>query len=204
LGTIYYAVSNDGGRNFSAPVTFPHSGNLPAIDVIPNGYVAIAFAQSFTEIIFNFYQCSSWGEGVSHGGDINPDAPITSGIDQNVFDDVTPAERLTGDVEYRKIYVRNESIGPEGYWQNVKVWIQMNTPAAGDTIWITAQGTNSDTQADAVGYTYYQPDSKLHANVQDIGTLAPGDYHHIWMRRVVSAGSGPYANNLFRIAFENT
>jgi len=121
-----------------------------------------------------------------------------------VFDDVTPAERASGDTEYRKIYVKNESSGQGGWWQNVKVWIQENTPAAGDTIWITTEGTNSDTQATAAGYTYYQPDSRLHADVQDIGTLAPGAYHHVWIKRVVSAGSGPHANNLFRVAFEST
>ena len=111
-----------------------------------------------------FYQCLNWDEGDSHGGDIDLASEIVSGTLRNIFDDVTNQERIDGKVEYRKIYVRNENSGEGSDWSNVKVWISQFTPALNDEIWITAQGSNSDTQLDAKNYTYYQPDLKNHDN----------------------------------------
>jgi hypothetical protein len=42
---IYWAISADGGRNFTSPIAIIHSGILPAVDILPNGFAAIAFAQ---------------------------------------------------------------------------------------------------------------------------------------------------------------
>jgi len=40
-----------------------------------------------------------------------------SKIEQNIFDDVTDAERVAGDTDYRKIFIRNEN---EQSWAAVK------------------------------------------------------------------------------------
>jgi len=149
-----------------------------------------------------FYQCLSWDEGDPHGGDIDPASEIESGILENIFDDVTDQERISGKIEYRKIYIRNENSGEGSDWPNVKAWISQFTPALNDEIWMTAQGTNLDTQVDAKNYIYVQPDSKVHMGVLDLGTLLTNQYHHIWIKRVVQAGGGGYFGNTFKLTFE--
>lgn len=150
-----------------------------------------------------FYQCLSWDEGDSHGGDIDPASEIMSGIIRNIFDDVTNQERIDGKVEYRKIYVRNENSGDGSDWSSVKTWISQFTPATNDEISITAQGSNSDTQEDAKNYTYYQPDLKNHVDVLDLGTLLTDQYHHIWIKRIVQAGGDGYFGNNFKLTLES-
>ena len=54
---------------------------------------------------------------------------------ENIFDDVANSERVIGDVEYRKIYIRNEG----ATWSNVVAWIQRFSRAFGDLIFITIQ-----------------------------------------------------------------
>lgn len=85
------------------------------------------------------YRCSTWTEGSGHGGNIGTTS-ITTATDQNVFDDVTNSERVAGDTEYRKIYIRN---GNATEWSDVITWISANTPAANDTIHICCGGKSS-------------------------------------------------------------
>lgn len=40
---IYFATSSDAGRNFTAPTAISTPGNTPGIDILPNGFAAIAF-----------------------------------------------------------------------------------------------------------------------------------------------------------------
>ena len=71
------------------------------------------------------YQCATWTEGSTHGGDINTSAEIASSGDQVIFDNVSNAERVAGDTEYRKVYFRNENATTASF----KCWI--NTQYAG-------------------------------------------------------------------------
>lgn len=153
------------------------------------------------EASIRFYRCASWGEGDTHGGDIDLQHEIISGVDPGVFDDITNAERVGGDVEYRKIYVKNENIGEGSSWEDIRIWIASFTPAENDEIWITTQGTDSDTQVVAKNYAYYQPDSNVHQDAQDIGTLAAGEYQHIWIKRQVVAAGPSYSRDGFTLAF---
>ena len=89
-----------------------------------------------------FYQCATWAEGDTHGGDIDLNNQIVSGTDQNVFDDVTNEERAAGDSEYRKIFIRNENADT---WLAVKAWISAFTPADNDEVSIV-KGGFKDTQ----------------------------------------------------------
>ena len=90
------------------------------------------------------YQCLTWAEGSTHGGDIDTSNQITSGADQNVFDDVSNDERDNGDTEYRKIFIRNENADT---WQAVKAWISAFTPADNDEVSIV-KGGFKDTRDD--------------------------------------------------------
>jgi len=142
----------------------------------------------------------NWAEGPTHGGDIDLTNEIISGLSQNIFDNVSNAERQTGDTEYRKIYVRNDG----GFtWTAIQVWIQQQTPSAFDDIWITSQGSKLDVQSAAVAYGYYQPGDKTDPDALALGNLGPGQYHHIWIRRIVTAGGPVYAGNSFEISFES-
>jgi hypothetical protein len=85
------------------------------------------------------YKCATWTEGATHGGNIST-AVITSSTDQNIFDDVTNSERVAGDIEYRKIYIRN---GNATEWSDVICWIPNNTQALNDEIYICAGGKSS-------------------------------------------------------------
>lgn len=146
-----------------------------------------------------FYQGAVWAEGDTHGGDIDIASEITSGADQNIFDDVTNAERVAGDTEYRKIYIRNENADT---WNAVKAWIYAFTAATNDEITIKL-GTNAGVKSvEGVAAGYVSPDAKGHVDVLSIGNLINNAYASIWIKRVVSAAGDGYTENSFEIAAE--
>jgi len=148
-----------------------------------------------------FYQCTTWAEGDSHGGDIDTENEITSGVEENIFDDVSEAERVSGDTEYRKIFVKNENTDT---WGAVKAWIESFTPATNDEISI-ALGTNAGTQSsEGTGLSYKSPDSKTHEDVLNIGDLAQNEYQAVWIKRVVDAAGDGYTANAFTLSFESS
>jgi len=152
-----------------------------------------------------FYQCLVQTEGDSHGGDIDLANVITSGIDGNIFDDVSNQERIDGKTEYRKIFIRNENSGDGSDWETIKAWISQFTPADNDEIWMTVEGNNNDTQLNAKSYTsWVQPDTKSHADVLDIGTLQTNEYYHVWLKRIVTPGGAGYSGNNFKLTFESS
>ena len=89
------------------------------------------------------YQSRFWTEGDDHGGDIDLAHEISMDkIINNIFDDVADSERVSGDTEYRKIFVRNENLQN---WADVKAWIDQFTLSADDEITILAGGSKSKT-----------------------------------------------------------
>ena len=106
-------------------------------------------ADDIDPTLIKFYECATWTEGNAHGGDIDTGDEITSGADQNVFDDVSDAERVAGDTEYRKIFIRNENTGT---WAAVKAWILQFTLAADDEVHILRGGRKS-TQSNPTALT---------------------------------------------------
>ena len=151
----------------------------------------------------NFYECLTWTEGSTHGGDINLANKILDDEFENIFDSVTDSERIAGDTDYRKIYIRNDNVGDNPDWNQVRCWISQFTLSTDDEIWITIQGTDADTQADATAYTYYQPDAIDHVDVLNLGNIVTLDYHHVWIKRVVSALSNKYPANSFILGFRS-
>lgn len=151
----------------------------------------------------NFYECLTWTEGSTHGGDINIANKITDDTFENIFDSVTDSERVAGDTDYRKIYLRNDNVGSSSDWNQVRGWISQFTVSTDDEIWITAQGTNADTQAAAAAYSWYQPDAIDHGDVLNLGNLVSLDYHHVWIKRIVQASSSKYTGNSFILGFRS-
>jgi len=144
--------------------------------------------------LFHWYQCQSWAEGSSHGGPPNFDAEITSGGKHTVFDRVIPAESAGGDIEFRKIYIRNESSED---WL-VRLWISQQTPFADDEIAVALAVSDDDTQLEAQNYTYVQPLSYSESALEF--TLAAGGWQGIWLRRTVTATSERMRDNSFEIS----
>ena len=151
--------------------------------------------------LIKFYQCTVWTEGDTHGGDIDVGNEITSGADQNVFDDVSNAERVAGDTEYRKIYIKNTNADT---WNAVKLWVDTFTPATNDEITIKL-GTNAGVQSvEGVAAGYVSPDAKGHGDVLTVGDLAENAYKPVWIKRIVSAAGSGYTTNNFKLAFESS
>jgi len=151
-----------------------------------------------------FYQCQSWLSGESHGGDIDTGSgsgEITSGVDQNIFDDVTNLERVDGDTDYRKIYVRNENADT---WESVKLWVDTFTPAANDEISIKAGTDGGIVSGEGNTAGYVSPSSKAHGDVINIGDLAQNAYASVWIKRIVAAAGDGYTENNFKLAFESS
>ena len=147
------------------------------------------------------YQCLVWAEGSTHGGDIDTGNEITSGADQNIFDDITDAQRISGVTEYRKIYIRNENVAT---WNAVKAWISQFTGSSDDEITVKL-GTNAGVQSvEGVAAGYVSPNSKAHGDVLSIGSLAQNAYASVWIKRIVDATSDGYSENSFKLAFESS
>lgn len=89
--------------------------------------------------LLKIFQCATWAEGASHGGDISA-VEITSGLANNIFDDISDAERVAGDIDYRKIYVKNTNADT---WAAVRLWISLFTESEDDEISILRGGTKS-------------------------------------------------------------
>jgi len=138
-----------------------------------------------------FYKCQNWEEGDSHGGDISEEE-ITSDELENIFDNVTDEERVSGKTEYRKIFVK---FSHPIFWP--KLWIDQFTSNPDDEIFICASGTNEDTQAEAKNYSYSSPDS--FENGIELGLVIASGYKPIWIKRVVQPNSRPYHFNTFRL-----
>ena len=150
--------------------------------------------------LLKWYQCNEWEETATHGGTIDTASEITDDTLNNVFDDVSDAERIAGDTDYRKIFFRNENADD---YSGPKVWIETNTPAAGDEVFI-ALGTADDVLSAATAYDYYQPTSKAHADVLEPVTIGEDESFSIWIKRVVTAEADGYENNYFVLKVENS
>jgi hypothetical protein len=142
---------------------------------------------AITAANLKLYQCATWAEDNSHGGDISATEIAATG-DQLIFDDISDAQRISGVTEYRKIYLKNLNADTASF----KCWINQNYPSTTEVISIALAQSTSDTQAAAAAYTYYSPTSIGHANVLDCGSLAQNGYKGIWIKRVVSAGGNGY------------
>jgi len=93
-----------------------------------------------------WYQCATWTEGGAHGGAIDTGDEITSGATNALFDNVSNAERVSGDTEYRKVFIRNENAGD---WPDPLGWIESQTPATNSAISILQGGSRSLQEQDS-------------------------------------------------------
>jgi len=147
---------------------------------------------------------------LSLGGTIS-NSTIPSGVANNVFDDVTGDESETGDTEYRAIAVKNTS--SEYDMLNTKVYISGYSRAASgaDTIYFALekssgspasiqQISNEDTAPDEnkfvtkIGNTVSWTEEGNPSATLEFGTVNPGEWFGIWLKRVVPENATAYNN----------
>ncbi len=167
---------------------------------------------SSDEIVF-YYTDGATGPSnntLSLGGTISS-STIPSGVANNVFDDVTGDESETGDVEYRVIAVKNTSSNYD--MLNTKVYISGYSRAASgaDTIYfalekssgspasiqqISNEGTAPDENkfVTKIGNTVSWTEEGSPSATLEFGTVNPGEWFGIWLKRVVPANASAFNN----------
>ena len=108
-----------------------------------------------------------------------------------LFADVTAAQLAAGLTDYRCLYLTNTDASRD--MANLTVWFDAQ-PASADTavaMGLDTAGINVDAAATAdettapSGVTFSTPTA--YASGINIGTLTPGDYVALWLRRTVTA-----------------
>jgi hypothetical protein len=128
-----------------------------------------------------------------------PTANVSDGITisnapNRTFDNVSAMQSLAGLTEYRCFYIVNTAASGIAY--SPKIWIKQQ-PVGADTLAIALDPTKSKNEvargplvdeADSTnvlsGLSFSAPSSQA-AGLELTSALAPGEYHHFWMRRVV-------------------
>ncbi|RLI53743.1 MAG: hypothetical protein DRP09_14970 [Candidatus Thorarchaeota archaeon] len=152
---------------------------------------------------------------LSLGGTISS-YTIPDNLANNVFDDVTGDESELGDIEYRAIAVKNTSSSFD--MLNTKVWIEDYNRASsgGDTIYFALEnpsGSPSSIQliedestspdeskfvvktGETVSWTVEgSPSSTL-----EFGTVGPGEWFGVWLKREVPGGASAFSNRTVTI-----
>jgi hypothetical protein len=115
----------------------------------------------------------------------------------NLFDVVSSAEALSGDVEYRCFYVHNAHATLT--LTAAKIWIQTQTPdtetsadigLAAAAVNATETAVANENTAPAGGVTFSAPANEGAALV--IGDIPAGQHKAIWVRRTVNAAAAAY------------
>ena len=124
---------------------------------------------------------------------------ITDNTLNNLFDDVSGTEHTAGDIEYRCLFVKNDS-AETAY--DVRVYISSNTPAADDSIKVGKDLTGVGDTADTVANENTAPDPAVtfslatsYADGLLLGDMTTGQSYPIWIERTVVVGTTAQANN---------
>lgn len=125
--------------------------------------------------LLKFYQSTNWTDASTHGGAIDIGNAITTNVSENIFDNVSDAERAAGDTEYRKIFFRNENADT---YTNALAWIDSNTPCSGDAVWVQLGGSKSQTGtaiALTATATWFNGATEVYTSESAIGEVVAGE-----------------------------
>ena len=114
----------------------------------------------------------------------------------NLFDIVSSAESLAGDIEYRLIYVHNAHATLS--LQNAVAWIQTQTPDTQTSadIGVAAAAVNATETAIAnentapASVSFSAP--AVEGSALPLGTLPAGQHRGLWIRRTINAGAAAF------------
>lgn len=131
----------------------------------------------------------------------------------NLFDNVSDAEAVAGDVEYRCIYIFNDN--DTDTLNTTAVFIQSNTPSADSAIAIgldpAGNGDGVSTgEATTVADEQTAPAEVTFSAAADsaaalaIGTLGPNTGRAVWVRRTINAAAASQASDPFTLRVTGT
>lgn len=143
--------------------------------------------------------------GAQSLGGIISDTDVSSAL-HGLFDVVLGSESLSGAIEYRCIYVKNNH--PTLTLYSAVVFVMENTISTSTNIDIGLgtsatsgeEQTIANEKAAPVGVTFGAPAD--YANGYPLGDLAPGQHKAVWIRRTVSANASAYNNDGATIAVQ--
>jgi hypothetical protein len=160
-------------------------------------------------IAANFSRRLSGGAANADGnlsiGGVKSSEAMSATVDA-LFDPVSAAQATAGLIEYRCIYLHNANATDT--MTSARVWIDTNTPLVGTTLEIGIGAAAIDATETAIaneatapaGVTFSAPSTA--ATGLAVGTLTPGQHKALWLKRIVTAGSGASANDTFSLGFD--
>lgn len=143
---------------------------------------------------------SNTDANASLGGAMSSEAVSTAL--NGLFDIVSSAEALAGDINYRCIYVTNTGATKA---LGAKLWIQSNTANSDNQIAIAlgGEGLNGTAETPAnestapSGESFSEPSSE--GAGLSLGDLDTGDKYPVWIRRTVDAAAAADASEGFTL-----
>lgn len=132
---------------------------------------------AFDTALLKFYPPANATDPASagYGGAADTTATQTSGVQNNEFTNITNDQRISGVIDYRKQFLRNENAES---MTDVRAWISSNTPSPDDTIEICQAGTLSLLGATALleTATYYESATILTFQIDMNFRVRPGEW----------------------------
>jgi len=113
-----------------------------------------------------------------------------------LWDDISGSEALSGDIEYRKIFIGLGSGAGSDLLSNPVVWV-ISTAPGGDAIELlmtTAAADSVNVQSDITGATSWGIPTVKSDGVS-IANMASSESIGVWMRRSVPASTPAYADD---------
>lgn len=141
---------------------------------------------------------SNSDQNASLGGIISSTEVVDNTL-HNLFDEVTGDEHTAGETNYRCIYFKNNS-AETAY--NSKLWIESNSTGADSAITIGLDLAGLNGTADTIADEDTAPSPAVtfstangQSNALQLGDIPAGQKYGIWIKRVITAGSTPQAND---------
>ena len=174
---------------------------------------------SSTDLVWYYTDAASGpaNNTLSLGGSISP-STITSGLDENVFDDVTGAESESGESHYRAIALRDTHATHD--YLNYEAWIEGYTRSGvtADTIYFSLEIPHSTPGSIAIAADEFTSPSTTDFvqgwEVEGIpsNTITPSgntldasdtskNWVGIWLWRTIPAGASAYSGRACTIKF---
>lgn len=132
-----------------------------------------------------WYKSSVVNDTAGNGGTLSANESI-DGVKNNVWPDVSQAERMAGSVKYRKTFIK---IANDDDLALINPCIFVETGTPGDDSIVLLPGSQTDTQAQVVGYTRFYGAATLDLNTQTGDTIVTVN---------VEAGNGLGGHEIFR------
>jgi hypothetical protein len=133
-------------------------------------------------------------------GGVKSSVVMTDNTLNNLFDDVSGGESLSGDTEYRHVYIHNAD--PSLTAQNVRIYISSDTTGTGDEINIALGNAANGAQETAVANESTAPSPVLtfthpttYAGGLAPSNLANASHVSLWIQRVVNVAGAAKTNN---------